>query len=380
MPATPVIPLRLRLLQTFDRAVGSVLCRVMRPRAGALSSSPGTPLAPQDVRRILVIRPGGLGDAILLRPALAALAESFPGATLDVLAERRNAAALRLGAQRWRVLCYDEKPLRIARELRAARYDLVVDTEQYHHLSVLLANWLRPHWLCGFDTLGRGRFQTHRVPHAEDDYEALSFLRLVEAVAGRRVPFDPEVPFIVPERVDVDWAANTLARSDSRPLAAVMPAAGGVYRLWPAERYAEVALWLAARGFAVVVLGGTDAIAAGRVIAAAVADALDLTGRTTLGQTAALLARSQLALSADTGVLHLAYAVGAPTVALFGPGLHRKWAPPGSAHRIVRKGLACSPCIRFGRLPPCPYDLACMRDISVAEVTAVIAAAKAVRP
>ena len=52
-----------------------------------------------------------------------------------------------------------------------ARYDLVVDTEQYHHLSTLLVNALRPRWLCGFDTLGRRRLHTHSVAHAEDTYE-----------------------------------------------------------------------------------------------------------------------------------------------------------------------------------------------------------------
>jgi ADP-heptose:LPS heptosyltransferase len=69
-------------------------------------------------------------------------------------------------------------------------------------------------------------------------------------------------------------------------------------------------------------------------------------------------------------VLHLAYAVGTPTVALFGPGLHRKWAPPAPRHRVVRLGLPCSPCTRSGRVPPCPIGIACMRDLGVAPVLA----------
>jgi ADP-heptose:LPS heptosyltransferase len=150
-----------------------------------------------------------------------------------------------------------------------------------------------------------------------------------------------------------------------------MPGAGGAYRLWPAARYAEVARALAARGCYVVLLGAADAVAAAAQIAACAPGAcLDLTGTTTLARTAAVLSRARLSLSADTGVLHLAYAVGTATVALFGPGLHRKWAPPSRRHRVVRLGLPCSPCTVAGRVPPCPIGIACMRDLGVAPVLA----------
>jgi ADP-heptose:LPS heptosyltransferase len=128
------------------------------------------------------------------------------------------------------------------------------------------------------------------------------------------------------------------------------------------------------RGHAVILLGGRDGVTAAATIAADndPERVLNLAGKTTLAQTAALLQRARLSLSADTGVMHLAYAVGTPTVSLFGPGLQHKWAPPGKQHRVVRKGLACSPCTRHGRIPPCPHNIACMREISVADVTDAI--------
>lgn len=330
-----------------------------------------------DVGRILVIRPGGLGDAILMRPMLDALRESFPGARLDVLAERRNAAALRIGNPDLAVLCYDERPWRLLRQLRATRYDLIIDTEQYHHLSVLLANWLRPRWLCGFATLGRERLHTHPVAHAESDYEALSFLRLAECVTGRHYPFEPDRPFVAADDVSLAWADDALADAAGRRVVAITPGAGGAYRIWPAQRYADVARWLAGRGYYVALLGGADAVGRARVIAAACdrGSSRDFTAQTTLAQTAALLRRSALSVSADTGVLHLAYGLGTPTVALFGPGLHRKWAPPGRNHRIVRTGLPCSPCTLLGRVPPCPIGVACMQDMAVPQVIGAISEA-----
>jgi ADP-heptose:LPS heptosyltransferase len=375
--AKPIaMPRRLGFLQSLDRRFGPALVRRMVPRARALATSRerGAPLPAGAVRRLLVIRPGGLGDAILMWPMLEVLRAAFPQARLDVLAERRNAGAFGISEPAANVIRYDRSPLRMLAELRRNDYDLVVDTEQYHHLSVLLANALRPRWLCGFDTLGRGRFQTHPVPHAEDVYEALSFLRLAEAVTGQRPAFDAERPFITVSGAALAWADEALHTAGGASVVAIMPAAGGSYRLWAPERFAEVARWLIARGHHVVVLAGGDGAEAAQLIAAAAASPMlsNLAGRTTLAQTAAVLSRCRLAISTDTGVLHVAYAVGTPTVSLFGPGLYRKWAPPGRAHRLVRRGLACSPCIRYGVLPLCPYDVACMREITVAGVIGAV--------
>lgn len=375
-PRNVAIPRALRLLQAVDRSAGGWLVQRVKPRARQRPVQPGTapPLASSDVRRVLVIRPGGLGDALLMWPMLAVLRESFPGARIDVLGERRNAGAFTLAAPIADFIAYDRNPLRAIRQLSAARYDLVIDTEQYHHLSTLVANALRPRWLCGFDTLGRRRLQTHAVAHSEDQYEVLTFLQLAATVSGREPVFDADHAFIaVPEEAR-RWAAATLRVAAGRPVVAISPVAGSAYRLWPAERYAAVGRWLVGRGFHVVVIGGSDGEAAAARIAEGADPALlsNFVGKTTLAQTAGLLSQARLSLSADTSVLHLAYGVGTPTVALFGPALYRKWAPPGRAHRLVRRGLACSPCMRFGVLPPCPYGVACMQEITVDEVIAAM--------
>jgi hypothetical protein len=79
MPAATAIPPPLRLLQALDRGAGGWLLRHVRPRATALTEDArGAPLPPDAVRRVLVIRPGGLGDAILLVPALRALRRALP--------------------------------------------------------------------------------------------------------------------------------------------------------------------------------------------------------------------------------------------------------------------------------------------------------------
>lgn len=371
--ATPgAIPPALRLLQALDQRVGGALVRSVTPGA---RGTPGEPLT--NVRRVLVIRPGGLGDALLLWPLLDALRGAWPGARFDVLAERRNAGAFALNRSHTgalRVLRYDDAPLQTWRALRQQPYDLIIDTEQYHHLSIVLANALRPRWLCGFPTLGRGRLLTHGADHDEETYEARAFLRLGEAVLGRPLAFDADAPFLSVGADAADFAASALPTTASR-VVALMPGAGGAYRRWEPARYADVGLALARQGCHLVLLGGSDAVAAGVQIELLLppAQVTNLIGRTSLAQTAALLHRSALAISADTGVLHLAYGVGTPTVGLFGPGLFRKWAPVGQAHRLVRVGLPCSPCTRHGRVPPCPHNVACMTGLRTASVLAAAA-------
>jgi len=305
---------------------------------------------------------------------LNALRQGYPDALVDVLAEKRNAGVYEIGDLVSEIHCYDSGVLGVQRRLQSAGYDILIDTEQIHHLSTIFANSLRPKYLCGFDTLGRRRFQTHTVPYREDRYEAISFLQLAEAVLGSPHGFDPDQPFIIVRPAAKAWAATKLKSANERQVVAVAATAGGSARLWPVARYAEVVRWLASRGYYVVLLGGSDGVEAANFIAAHMApDAvLNLTGKTTLVQSAALLQHACLSVSADTGVMHLAYGVGTSTVSLFGSSSHRKWGPPGRRHRVVRKGLACSPCIRFGRLPPCPHNIACMQEIDAAEVIAAI--------
>jgi ADP-heptose:LPS heptosyltransferase len=120
-------------------------------------------------------------------------------------------------------------------------------------------------------------------------------------------------------------------------------------------------------GIRTVVVGGKEDRQQGEVIAGG-GLGLNLAGQTSLAETAAVIQKSSLLLSGDSGVLHLAVGLGTATVSLFGPGRAKKWAPQGDRHIVINRGLACSPCTTFGTTPPCPIDARCMRDITVDEV------------
>lgn len=381
-----MLPLKLRILKRVDRYLGRWLCLHQPPRAAEIRRPsagddlpPWQPRAvpPDDIRQILLIRPGGIGDAVLTFPMLAALRTHFPAAAIDVLGERRNTGVYRINGLVRDVHRYDQSPfdvLRTIRRLVERRYDIVIDTEQFHYLSSVLANHLSPRYLCGFDTLGRGRFQTHRVPYSEKGYEVYSFLGLASALIGRPVSFDPDRPFLDVDTRWSDWADQTLAPYRGRPLAVIVPSASSEHRFWAPQRYAAVARWLTDHDFVVTILGGGDALDAARVIGEGhpSSECLNLVTKTSLGQTAGLVKRARLYVSADTGVLHIAYGVGTPTVHMFGSGIQDKWAPLGRKYVVINKGLPCSPCTRYGYTPPCPYGVACMDAITAHDVIAGI--------
>ena len=380
-----MLPLKLRLLKRFDRTAGPWLCGQVSPSSNGAAevghngqpSWSAAPVPARGIERILVIRPGGIGDAVLTYPMIRALREHYREAAIDVLGERRNVGVYRINDLVRNVYRYDDAPIasvRMIRRLKREQYQIVIDTEQYHHLSTLVANYLRPNFICGFDTVGRGRFHTHRVRYVETTYEVYLFLSLAAALIGRPLAFDPNSVWLTVDRKAQDWAEGVLTKNGERPIVVIGPGVSTEHKYWAPTRYAQVARWLIKKGYYVVVLGGADTIEAAREVAADhTADTmLNLAGLTTLAQTAGILQRSKLYVSSDTGALHIAYGVGIPTVHMFGSGIMEKWAPQGRKYVVINKGLPCSPCTRYGYTPPCPYGVACMDAITVEDVTRAV--------
>ena len=368
---------QIRALKAIDGLVGGTVYRSLLASARSRGATGSTvpPPPPEHVGRILVIRPGGIGDAVLFYPMLEALRASWPGASLHVLAERRNAGLFKANDRVDKVFSYDEG---LGTQLRAALagpYDLVIDTEQYHYLSAVIAHMARARFSCGFDTRGRGGLFSHRVHYDDQKYEVFSFLDLARTVTGRIHPFDPEAPFF-PVRAELLAAAEKeygVGRG-SRSVV-IQPGASITQKCWEPEKFLELARWLGGRGYRTVLVGGGTEQEAARRIAQGVpgGKALDLCGRIPLAMTAAVVSQCDLYVGSDTGVLHIAYGVGTPTVHLIGPGVLEKWAPKGSRYQAISKKLPCSPCIRYNYVPPCPYDTECMKMIGLDEVIEAVA-------
>jgi heptosyltransferase-2 len=187
----------------------------------------------------------------------------------------------------------------------------------------------------------------------------------------------------VPESLPPQWRPRLVADSRNRerllaryalradaPRAALLPGAEyGPAKRWPAAQFGELAAALAARGYDVVVLGSAKERALGEQIVAAArgASVHNLCGHTSLGDVVDLLATAAVAVSNDSGLLHVAAAAGAPVVAIYGSSSPQLTPPLTDAAAIVTRRLPCSPC--FAR--DCPLGhLDCLRGLSSAAVLA----------
>ena len=348
-------------LKKVDGVIGSLLARLW-PRP----THPGPP--PYPVSRLLLIRPGGIGDAVLLLPVAGRLREVFLSARIEVLAEKRNSGVFALCPEIDRVLCYD-RPQELWTALRSG-YDVVIDSEQWHHLSAIVARMIRSKIKIGYGTNDRKRLFTHSIEYSHENYEMDSFFELLKPLEIEP-PSTMLFPFLTVPAVDQRTADKRLGNLQGKPFVAMFPGASIAERCWGVEKFHQLAKRLIDEGLSVVVVGGKEDIATGRAIADGLS-VLNLTGKTSLCGTAGVLNRSQLLISGDSGVLHIGVGLGIPTVSLFGPGIAAKWAPRGKRHIVISHKLPCSPCTRFGTTPPCPIGAKCIRDIPVYEVFAAV--------
>ncbi|MEO8083759.1 MAG: glycosyltransferase family 9 protein, partial [Ardenticatenales bacterium] len=311
--------------------------------------------------RIVLLKPCCIGDVLMTTPLARSLKAAWPAATIDwavgghsraVLAGNPDVHALLDASGTMRGDLSLGAIVRLVLALRRGRYDAAFIAER-SPLPAAIARLAGIPVRVGLDSGGRGRLHTVRVPAQPDDprHETDIYLDLARAVGAPAT--DPR-PVFVPSPADVEAARAVVEAVETarggplpRPWLIVHPGGGqnpGAEHLakrWPAARFGVIAARVAARlgGSAILVGGPDDVRLGGDVLAGAVADradradigpdgpdepggrdrVVDATGRLSLGATAALVAHADAYLGNDSGVAHLAAAVGTPVVAIFGP-------------------------------------------------------------
>jgi lipopolysaccharide heptosyltransferase I len=323
-------------------------------------------------RSVLVIKPSSFGDIVQALPVLAALRQAWPGARIDWLVKPEWAGLLEGHPLIDQLLLLPRALapwLQLLTRLRAAGYDLVIDLQGLLRsglLSRITAAPVRIGFADGRE--GSPWCYTHRVRIQHDAAHAVE--RYLELIRSLGVAAGDAVTFPLPEwQEEQRWAKCLLAAAmpgEPKVVCVIHPAARWKTKQWPAERYAELADWLIARKrYLVVLIGGKDqADQVSHVINRMRERPLNLVARTTLAQLAVLLRQANLVVTNDSGPMHLAAAVGAPVVAIFGPTDPRKVGPFGPGHFVLKKTVDCSRC----RRNRCVQDLSCLKAITIEEV------------
>ncbi len=325
--------------------------------------------------RILVRATNWVGDAVMSIPALRALRERFPQAEISILV--RPWVADLYGREPFcdRLIAYDARDLRAkwraARELAHIRFDCAILLQNAFEAAAL-ARIARIPVRIGYARDGRSPLLTRAiaVPRRGEipRHERFYYLELL-----RRAGIISAMP--ANDVIRLDGAAEARIAGLKRLREAglgenvigVSPgAAYGSAKRWLPERFAESADRVAREtGASVAVFGSKDERELCASVAASIsAPVRSFAGETTLAEFIDMAAACRVYLTNDSGAMHIASALGVPTVAIFGATDDLATGPTGPLARVVREPVACSPCL----LRECPIDHRCMRRVEAARV------------
>lgn len=377
---TPRQRVRLALLR--------VLARLTHPLAPQLPSRSLAEVRSTLGFRILVIRPDHMGDLLFVTPALRTLRQRYPDAHITALVGPWGVPVLSNNPHIDEIVSlpfpgFSRQPkpsfwqpyalLRCrARQMRG-RFDLAFILRFDHWWGALLAYLAGVPQRVGYAVPEVTPFLSHAMPYTAGRHEVEQNLRLVnwDPLSERRPTHPHQQSLAVDYPLEFQVAEQTLAwgrdvLQNTRPIA-IHPGAGAAVKLWQVERWATVADALANETDAQILLTGSAAEYSLCVEIAAhmETEARVMAGKTALDQLAAIQAECRLVLGLDSGPLHLAVAMGTPTVHLFGPvdrAAFGPWGPP-ARHAVLVSDWPCIPCNRLDFGPdeltyhPCVWEV-----------------------
>jgi len=319
-----------------------------------------------------------LGDAVMSLPAMRAIRYIFPHAHISVVARPWVADLYSREKSIDRVIPYTAQqglnPTRqFAARLRDERFDGAILLQ--NAFDAALMAWLaRIPERIGYNRDARGLLLTQAVPVPEPGdiprHERFYYLELLRR-AGMLESFPPTAPILLDgiEAARDSGLAHLSGLGLTPPVVGISPgAAYGNAKRWLPDRFADVAQRFAGSAGCVLVFGSSSE----RDLAEAVASRLDsagvsacnLAGGTTLREFIDLAAACRIFLTNDSGAMHVASALGVPTVAVFGATDDTTTGPSGPQVRVVREHAECSPCL----LRECPIDHRCMTRVTADRV------------
>jgi lipopolysaccharide heptosyltransferase II len=303
--------------------------------------------------RILFITLSNIGDVILTLPVLGVLLRSFPKSQISVLTGPRAKQVFEQDPRINELFIYDKRgrlleKLSLMNDLRKRKFDLAID--------------LRNSMIPFFAAIKQNATLFSKTPKGIT-HKGKIHLQRIQSL-GLKIKDALLEVYIGPEEAKF---ADSLKQQAGSKYIVVAPGARSHIKRWKKDGFTEVCRRLANDFQAKIVLMGDEQ---DREVTRDIANSLsgkiiDLAGKTSIKQAAAVLKSAGLLITNDSALLHLGCNVGVPVVAVFGPTDPKKYGPTGRQDAVVRKKMKCSPCQR----PQCKKgDMACMNDLSADEV------------
>lgn len=366
-----------KLFKIIDKYVGIPLLFLLGIMFRKKAVSDWAKYPPQ---KILIIKLSAMGDTVLLIPSLRALRQNYPRALIKMIVTEVNKEIIQHcpyidGLIYLDLKTYLKHPLLFLgfmRRLRQQRFTLALDFDQWLRLSPLLAFFSGAKQRVGFKTRRQGRHYvfTQIVEHSPIKHEVECFFDLVKAIKVKATDRKLDLWIIQAAADIVNKKLSAYGVKDSDLLIGIHPGCGshGQPRQWPPVKYLEVIRCLQERAQAkVIVTGGlSEKKIVEEIVHSSGANSIAVVGWD-LQETVALIKKFKVLVCGNTGIMHIATAVGTPVVALHGPTNAQKWGPWGDNNIVLKAKSACSPCLYLGFEYGCK-DYSCMSTIEVEEV------------
>ncbi len=348
--------------------------------------------------RVLIAHPYGIGDVLFSLPLVRAIRRADPECWIGYLCNRRTEEIIALWPElNWR-RAFEKDEFRttlqksrwegvgflasLTSEIRRQKFDCLFDLSLGWQTGFLSACAGIPRRI-GFDYRGRGRFLTDKT--ALDGFDSRPVAdHYLDLLIRAGIPR----PELTRDLIQIDLPQSVREESEQylhsigipagRRFFALVPGGGAswganaVYKQWPPERFAELAERLLDRYTAeLVILGDQTELELCRSIAQKIKKPVSIAAPVpSLKILAGLLSQAHLVIGNDSGPMHMATAVGAHAVSIFGPVDSAVYGPAliDPRHRVVTRGIACQPCYHHFRFPPCPWDNGCLKALPVEPV------------
>jgi len=328
-------------------------------------------------KNILIRGTNWIGDAVMTIPAVTAIRNSFPESTISVLARPWVAEVYRLcPAVNEIILFHDpgfhsgiQGKIRLAGELRTKRFDAAILLQNAIEAAIITCLAGIP-IRAGYNSDARGFILTHSVQRTKAIQEVHQIDYYMEMVKSLGCSLAEKSVRLQPDSATASISGDIFRQQgikEDRLLVGMAPGATyGPAKKWFPERFAAVADRLIDEfSVQVVLLGsGEDRKSAEQVEQQSRHPLFNLSGHTNLKEAIAVMARCNLFISNDSGLMHVAGALDVPLVAIFGSTNPTTTSPVGNKSIVVRKNVPCSPCLK----EVCPTDFRCMDMVSIDDV------------
>ena len=343
-------------LKTFDRQLRLVLAKLPRHRVGVPDSQPST---------ILIIKLSAMGDALCMMPAVRMISLAFPAATIDWLTTTRTNPQVFAHLKFIRkVILLPTKQLEIVlffikQFSRLRRYDLIVDFDQYYQTSELIARLGKIS--AGFEAPLKGKTFSITSKYQPELNEKYNFRDLAIHTVNHWLAtcpdYEPELPEILSQYKPPKELLESikLIESAGQPVLVIYPGSSrnAKFRRWGWENYRQIILEFQNR-CEVVLAGGPDESDLVHILENLDSNVQNWIGRWSLLDWAWFFQKKQpILLGNDGGLLHIADAIGLPTISVFGPSRFAKWGSVNSRSIAFETEMDCRPCLRsyMGEVP-----------------------------